>query len=99
MNTHTQNVMLFTSEKEGNPAIFDNLDKHKGHYVKICAFILIFILLLSLNMHYIYIYIYNCNSSLYCFILEENCALIIFIIFQLNIIADSVIKHSLMKSL
>ena len=56
MNTHTQNVMLFTSEKEGNPAIFDNLDKHKGHYVKICAFILIFILLLSLNMHYIYIY-------------------------------------------
>ena len=96
MNTNNQNVMLFTSEKEGNPAIFDNLDKHRGHYVNICAFILIFFLLLSLNMHYIYIY--NCNSSLYCFILEENCALIIFIIFQLTLIADSVIKHSLMKS-
>ena len=33
------------------------------------------------------------------FILEENCDLIVFIIFQLNLIADSVIKHSLMKSL
>ena len=47
--------MLFTNEKEVNPAIFDNLDKHRGHYVKICAFILIFILLLSLNMHFIFI--------------------------------------------
>ena len=56
MKTHTQNVMLFTHEKEGNPAIFDNLNKHRGHYVKICAFILIFFLLLSLNMHLIYIY-------------------------------------------
>ena len=64
MNTHTQNIILFTHEKEGNPAICDNLNKHRGHYAKICAFILIFILFLSLNVHLIYIF-ENCNSSLY----------------------------------
>ena len=42
MNTHTQNVMLFTSEKEGNPAIFDNMDGLLELYAKTCVFIRIF---------------------------------------------------------
>ena len=52
MHTHThgdtcaQNEMLFTHEKEENPAIFDNMGGLWRHYAKMCAVILIFILFL-----------------------------------------------------
>ena len=34
IHIYTQNEILFSHEKEGNPAIFDNMDKRRGHYTK-----------------------------------------------------------------
>lgn len=31
---YTHNEMLFSSEKEGNPAICDNMDEFWGHHAK-----------------------------------------------------------------
>ena len=33
-HTHTQNGILFSHEKEGNPATCDNMDGPRGHYAK-----------------------------------------------------------------
>ena len=38
-HTHTQNEMFFIHEKEGNPAIFDNMDGLLELYAKTCVFI------------------------------------------------------------
>ena len=33
-HTHTEDGILFSHEKEGNPAIFNNIYGHWGHYAK-----------------------------------------------------------------
>ena len=94
-HTHSECNVIY-HEKEGNPDVFDNLNKHRGHYAKICDFILIFFLVLYLNVHLIYIFwkayiIFYPRRKLwsYCiyyFPTKPHSWL-------------SVIKHSLMKSL
>ena len=52
MDSHAQNGMLFTHEKEGNPAIFDHMGGPWRHYAKICAFILNFIPIIKYTLWY-----------------------------------------------
>ena len=69
--------MFFIHEKEGNPAIFDNMDGLWGLYAKTCVFIQI--LFHSYNEIHIVTYILKVAILTYIFILQENSDLIIFI--------------------
>ena len=80
IDTRAPNEMSFTHEKDGNPAIFDNMGGPWRRYAKMCAVILILTLSYNQIIHYD-IYPENCNSSLCFFNLQENCDLIIFVIF------------------